>query len=83
MSEQSPAAGSRKLERAIVLQLLDDEQGHRRSSVQLASKLDASTSALEQALHQLAAAGVVCIDDDEVWASAAARRLDEIGLISI
>jgi len=51
--------------------------------VQLASKLDAGTSALEQALHQLAAAGVVCVDGEKVWASAAARRLDEIGLISI
>jgi DNA-binding GntR family transcriptional regulator len=83
MSEQSPTAGSRKLERAIILQLLEDEHGRRSSSVQLASTLGAGTGALEQALRRLADAGVVCLDGGEVWASAAARRLDELGLLSI
>jgi hypothetical protein len=83
MSEQSPAAGSRTLERAIILQLLEDEHGHRCSSARLASTLDAADGALEQALRRLAEAGVVCVDGAEVWASDAARCLDELGLLSI
>jgi hypothetical protein len=83
MSEQSPAAGSRKLERAIILALLEDEHGHRHPSVQLEATLAVSAGALEQALRGLADAGVVCVDGAEVWASAAARRLDELGLLSI
>lgn len=83
MSEPSPAAGSRKLERAIILQLLGEQDGQRCPSAQLASTLGLSAAALQQALDRLGEAGVVCVDGADVWASDAARRLDELGLISI
>lgn len=83
MTNQSPAAGSRRLERAIILQLLSDEGERRCSSAQLAVALNAEAQAFDAALRHLAEAGVVCLEGTEVWASAAARRLDELGLIGI
>jgi Mn-dependent DtxR family transcriptional regulator len=83
MTDRSPAAASRRLERAIILQLLSSEEEQRCSSEQLASALDAEAHAVEAALSRLADAGVVCLDGTEVWASAAARRMDELGFIGI
>jgi len=86
MSEQSDnaaAAAARKVERAILLHLLGEEGPSRVSRERLARALDIDAPTAEQALQRLAAAGVVCVAGGEVWASAAARLIDELGLIGI
>jgi hypothetical protein len=80
---EQPTGVERKLERAIVLQLLGEDGERRSSSAQLAAALDVEAQALRQALARLSDAGVVCVAGTEVWASAAARRIDELGLIAI
>ncbi len=77
------APGGSRLERAVVLELLGDEAEHRRSLARLGESLDADARELEAAVAALSAAGVVCLEEDQTWASAAARRLDELELIAI
>jgi hypothetical protein len=81
-SEPRAPAGSR-LERAVVLELLDDESEPRRSLAQLRKELGAGAVELEAAVAALAAAGVLCFSDGQTWAAPAARRLDELELIAI
>lgn len=83
MTDRSPAPVNRKLERAIILQLLAGEEDQRRASAQLAAAFAAEAHAFEAALAGLVEAGLVCIEGAEVWASAAAQRMDELGLIGI
>lgn len=82
-SSEPQAAGGAKLERAIVLQLLSDGAERRWSRAELASELGADTTQLETALRALHAQGVLCLVEQDVWASPAARRLDELELIGI
>jgi len=86
MSEQTgerPTGVEHKLERAIILQLLGEEGERRSSQAQLAVALGVEAQALREALERLSNAGVLCVAGNEVWASAAARRIDELGLIAI
>jgi DNA-binding TFAR19-related protein (PDSD5 family) len=83
MHDEPPSTRGTMLERAIMLQLLSDEQEQRCSRAQLVATLEREAEALEQALSRLAEAGVVCIDGPEVWASPAARYIDALGLIGI
>jgi DNA-binding transcriptional ArsR family regulator len=83
MRERPPALGARKLERAIILQLLSQEVAERSSCAQLAAALGRDQETLTAPLGSLMDAGVVCCEGTDVWASAAARRLDEFGLIAI
>jgi DNA-binding GntR family transcriptional regulator len=76
-----PRADSAKLERAIVLQVLSEER--RWSRTELAAELGADATGLDGALAALHGQGVVCLAEDDVWASPAARRLDELELIGI
>ena len=76
-----PRADGAKLERAIVLQLLSEER--RWSRAELASELGAEATGLDSALAALHGQGVLCLAEDDVWASRAARRLDELELIGI
>ncbi|HMH48386.1 MAG TPA: hypothetical protein VK538_11805 [Solirubrobacteraceae bacterium] len=76
-----PRADSAKLERAIVLQVLSEER--RWSRTELAAELGADATGLDSALAALHGQGVVCLAEDDVWASPAARRLDELELIGI
>jgi DNA-binding MarR family transcriptional regulator len=73
----------RKLERAIVLVLLSEEGEPRCPCARLAAELDAELGALHQALDRLSEAGVVCVEDTDVWAARASRHLDELGLVAI
>ena len=75
-----PRADGAKLERAIVLQVLSEER--RWSRTELAAELGAAAG-LDGALAALHGQGVVCLAEDDVWASPAARRLDELELIGI
>ena len=76
-----PRADGAKLERALVVQLLSDER--RWSRAELASELGADASGLDSALRALHGQGVLCLAEDDVWASPATRRLDELELIGI
>jgi hypothetical protein len=85
MAEESNAGGDaagRSLERAILLQLLSaDSERHPRAD--LVARIGGAAQALDEALARLCEAGVICADGAEVWASRAARRVDELGLIAI
>ena len=81
MHERARAVGERKLERAIILQLLSDDSARRWSRAELAGAVDAEPDVLEAALVELSKLGIVDIAGAEVWASVAARRIDELGLI--
>jgi DNA-binding GntR family transcriptional regulator len=83
MTEQSSASTDRRLERAIVLVLLNEKDESRYSCAQLAHALGASVHALEHALGRLAETGLIARTDGELWASPAARHMDELGLIAI
>ena len=82
-SSEPRAAGDAKLERAIVLQLLSNGAERRLSRAELSSELGADPTRLESALRTLRGQGVLCLAEDDVWASPAARRLDELELIAI
>jgi hypothetical protein len=82
-TNESGGVGDRRLERAIVLTLLCEPAGQRWASAQLAAELDVEAAALAGLLGRLSQAGVVCVAGTDVWASPAARCIDELGLISI
>jgi hypothetical protein len=83
-SSDPRAGGSRTLERAIVLVLLSEDDGERRwSRAELGEGMGVEQSALEVALNGLLDAGVLRQEENSVWPSSAARRLDELELIGI
>lgn len=87
-SRRSRAADDPRLERAIVLQLLRDDREQKWSRAELGTEMDADRSeigqqAMEEALRRLEGDGVLCLSGEMVWASRAARRVDELGLIGV
>jgi hypothetical protein len=82
-SKEPRAVSGPRLQRAIVLALLRDDHEQRWSSAELAIEMDAQAPALAQALRALAEEGVLVISGEAAWAAGAARRLDELGLISV
>ncbi|MFI4991221.1 MAG: hypothetical protein ACHQHO_09975 [Solirubrobacterales bacterium] len=83
-SRDPRAGGSRTLERAIVLVLLSEDDGERRwSRAELGDGMGVGQDELAAALSGLLGAGVLQHEDDYVWPSSAARRLDELELIGI
>jgi hypothetical protein len=72
-----------RLERATILQLLRDDCDGSRSRQELLMDLGGEMPPLEEALRRLQDDGVVLVSDDQVSASTAARRLDELGLIGV
>jgi hypothetical protein len=75
---------TRKLERAIVMQLLRDDHAERWPVTELAIEIpDFVPAMLERALARLAHSGILCRAGESVWASRAARHLDELDLIGI
>jgi hypothetical protein len=82
--EQLTDGDARKLERAIVLQLLRDDRAERWSVSELAVEIsDFALGALERALLRLEHAGVVSWVGESVCASRATRYLDRLDLIGI
>jgi hypothetical protein len=75
--------GSRNLERAIVLVLLDDGGERQWSRAELGTGIGVAQGELARALSGLLQAGVLQQEADRVWPSPAARRLDELELIGI
>ncbi len=82
-SSEARAAGGSRLERAIILQLLRDDCHPKWNREALLAELGAGVDSLEEALRALGEEGVVCLAEEQAWASQAARRLDELGLIGI
>jgi hypothetical protein len=83
-SKGSQAANGEGLERAIILQLLRDDHEPMWSREQLSAELTVDRSeVIEQALGRLQKEGVIGASEEAVWASSAARRLDELGLIGV
>ena len=76
------SAGSR-LERAIVLELLSVEEGQGRERSELARELGVGEVELERAVQRLDEDGLLSGAGERLWASRAARRMDELGLIGI
>lgn len=84
MRHHRTQAGSdehRRLDRAIVLELLGDRERWTRDELAAAVRVDRSV--LDSALERLQADGVAVIDGEEVLASRCARRIDELELIGI
>jgi len=78
------SGGGRTLERAIVLVLLSEDDGERRwSRAELGEGMGVERSSLDAALTGLLDTGVLRQEEDCVWPSSAARRLDELELIGI
>ena len=83
-SSDPRAGGSRTLERAIVLVLLSEDDGERRwSRTELGEGMGVERSSLDEALSGLLDTGVLHEEEDCVWPSSAARRLDELELIGV
>jgi hypothetical protein len=82
-SREPRAVNGARLERAIVLQLLRDDREQEWSTPQLAVEMDLEAPALEHALGILERDGVLCLGQEEVRASRATRRLDELGLVGV
>jgi hypothetical protein len=82
-SGETAGAGERRLERAIVLVLVSDEPDRRWPYERLAAELDVEAEPLARALERLSRLGVVCVGEETVWASAAVRHIDDLGLIGI
>ncbi len=78
------ADDSRRLERAVVLVLLSEDDGERQwSRVELEEGMGVEQDALAAALSRLLDAGVLNQERDRVFPSAATRRLDGLELIGI
>jgi predicted transcriptional regulator len=78
----SPAS-DRRLQRTIVLQLLRDDHPRKWSPTELATELDVDEDLVRAAVHALRDDGLVCEGGEEVWASRATQRLDELALLAI
>lgn len=80
---QAGSAEHRRLDRAIVLDLLEEDHDERWQRDELAAAVRVERSVLDCALARLQAAGVAVCDGDEVRASSCARFIDALELISI
>ncbi len=81
---QEPERVMRIAERAVVLQILRNDHEERWPRAELAEEIsDFEPAVLEEALERLERDGVLHRQGDTVWAARAARRLDELELISI
>ncbi len=83
-SKQVPGSDDRLVEKAIILQLLRDDHDERWSRAELEVEMvPIGPLAISDALARLEAEGVVHLSGEEVSASRATKRLDDLELISI
>jgi DNA-binding HxlR family transcriptional regulator len=77
-------AEARRIERAVVLQLLRDDHDERWSRAELEAEInDVEPSVLSSAIAELERRGVVVAQGEHVVASPCARHLDELGLVGV
>jgi DNA-binding HxlR family transcriptional regulator len=82
--ERQHSSDSWVVERAIVLQILRDDHEQRWARAELTREIpDFEPALLDEALVRLERDGVLHRAEGSVWAARAARRLDELELISI
>jgi predicted transcriptional regulator len=79
----SQASGGSRLQRAVVLELLDADGERGLELTQLAEELGVIAEELASAVETLRLAGVVQVEAGLASASPAARCLDELDLIAI
>jgi hypothetical protein len=73
-----------RAKRAIVLQMLRNDHPERWTRAELERELpDVPPEAVEVAIEDLKAEGVLSFDGEQVWASLCARTLDALELIAI
>ena len=73
-----------RVERAIVLQLLDSDHAERWSRAELEIELhDVEALAISDALEHLKTVGVLDLDGERVGASRCARHLDRLAIVAI
>jgi DNA-binding Lrp family transcriptional regulator len=83
-SSDARAERDRRLERAIILVLLSEDDGRRQwSRAELSEGMGVSEDALNTALAGLLEAGVLQGEGDRVWPSPATRRLDRLELVGV
>jgi DNA-binding GntR family transcriptional regulator len=70
-----------RLDRAIVLKLLEDRERWTRNELAGAVRVDRDV--LDRALERLEADGLAVTEGEDVLASPCARRIDELDLIGI
>ena len=73
----------RKIERAVVLQVLRDDHSERWSETELATTLNEEPSSIAAAVERLQDSGVLLVDADVIVASPCARKIDALGVIGI
>jgi hypothetical protein len=86
MRHHRTQAGSdehRRLERAIVLELLSEDHDERWPGAELAASLCVDRSVVDAAVERLRDEGVLLLDAEDVLASPCARRLDALELIGV
>lgn len=84
MRHHRTQAGSdehRRLDRAIVLELLEERERWTRDELAAAVRVDREL--LDGALQRLQSDGLAVADGEDVLASRCARRIDELDLIGI
>ena len=82
-SSGSRDGGNSRLERAIVLELLSDEDADDRGVAEVEAMLGAAAGELDAALRRLTDAGVLDSSEGRLRPSAGTRLLDELELIGI
>ena len=76
--------GTWAVERLVMLQLLDHDEGDPLSRQQLSDELyDISPGELDAAVDGLEGVGLLRTSANAIWASPATRRMDELDLIAI
>jgi hypothetical protein len=86
MRHNRTQAGSdehRRLERAIVLELLNEDHDERWPREELAASLHVERTTLDAAVARLHDEGVLLLDGEDVLASPCARRIDALELIGV
>lgn len=86
MRHNRTQAGSdehRRLERAIVLELLAEDHDERWPREELAASLRVDRSVLDAAVERLRDEGVLLLDGKDALASPCARRIDALELIGV
>jgi hypothetical protein len=78
------AGGARRLERAVILVLLSEDDGERSwSRLELREGMGVAEGEFADALEGLLETGVLQQEGDRVWPSPATRRLESLDLIGI